>query len=66
MEVAPLKLVAPAETVLIHEGADVMALAHVGRGIVFALGDPWPYDEYIERTDNVAIATRLFTMLLEE
>jgi unsaturated rhamnogalacturonyl hydrolase len=64
VEVAPLKLVAPAEPVLTHEGTDVMALAHVGRGMVFALGDPWLYDEYIERNDNVAIATNLFKMLL--
>jgi unsaturated rhamnogalacturonyl hydrolase len=66
VEVAPLKLVAPAEPVLTHEGTDVMALARVGRGIVFAVGDPWLYDEYIERNDNVAIATKLFTMLLED
>ena len=64
VEVAPLKLVAPAEPMLTHEGTDVMALAHVGRGMVFALGDPWLYDEYIERNDNVRIATNLFTMLL--
>ena len=66
VEVAPLKLVAPAEAMLTHEGTDVMALAHVGRGMVFALGDPWLYDEYIERNDNVRIATNLFRMLLEE
>jgi unsaturated rhamnogalacturonyl hydrolase len=66
VEVAPLKLVAPAEPMLTHEGTDVMALAHVGRGMVFALGDPWLYDEYIERNDNVRIATNLFRMLLEE
>lgn len=64
VEVAPLKLVAPAEPMLTHEGTDVMALAHVGRGMVFALGDPWLYNEYIERNDNVRIATNLFTMLL--
>jgi unsaturated rhamnogalacturonyl hydrolase len=66
VEVAPLKLAAPAEPMLTHEGTDIMALAHVGRGMVFALGDPWLYDEYIARNDNGAIATRLFTMLLED
>ena len=64
VEVAPLKLVAPAEPMLTHDGTDIMALAHVGRGMVFALGDPWLYDEYIERNDNVRIATNLFTLLL--
>ena len=66
VEVAPLKLVAPAEPMLTDNGTDVMALAHVGRGIVFALGDPWLYDEYIDKNDNPRIATNLFRMLLEE
>jgi unsaturated rhamnogalacturonyl hydrolase len=66
VEVAPLKLTAPAEAVLTDKGTDIMALAHVGRGMVFALGDPWLYDEYIERNDNVRIATNLFRMLLED
>jgi unsaturated rhamnogalacturonyl hydrolase len=66
VEVAPLKLTAPAEAVLTDKGTDIMALAQVGRGMVFALGDPWLYDEYIERNDNVRIATNLFTMLLEQ
>jgi unsaturated rhamnogalacturonyl hydrolase len=65
VEVAPLKLVAPAESILSDKGTDIMALARVGRGVVFALGDPWLYDEYIERNDNARIATNLFTMLLE-
>jgi unsaturated rhamnogalacturonyl hydrolase len=66
VEVAPLKLTAPAEPVLTHEGTNVMALARVGTGMVFALGDPWLYDEYIAKNDNVQIATNLFTMLLED
>ncbi len=66
VEVAPLKLAAPAESMLTDNGTEIMALARVGRGIVFALGDPWLYDEYIERNDNVRIATNLFTMLLEQ
>ena len=66
VEVAPLKLAAPAEPVLSDNGTDVMALARVGRGIVFAVGDPWLYDEYIERNDNPRVATNLFRMLLEQ
>ena len=65
VEVAPLKLVAPAESMLTDKGTDIMALAHVGSGMVFAVGDPWLYDEYLERNDNVRIATNLFTMLLQ-
>jgi unsaturated rhamnogalacturonyl hydrolase len=66
VEVAPLELTAPAEPVLVHAGTNVMALARVGTGMVFALGDPWLYDEYLEKNDNVKIATNLFTMLLED
>jgi len=64
VEVAPLKLTPPAQSMMRVGGTDVMALARHGSGLVFALGDPWLYDEYIERDDNVQIATNLFTMLL--
>ncbi|HEX7978122.1 MAG TPA: DUF4350 domain-containing protein [Gemmatimonadaceae bacterium] len=66
VEVAPLKLSAPAKSMMRVDGTDVMALSRLGNGLVFALGDPWLYDEYIERDDNVKIATNLFTMLLDE
>jgi unsaturated rhamnogalacturonyl hydrolase len=66
VEVAPLKLTAPAQAVLTHGGTDIMALSKVGQGMVFALGDPWLYDEYIAKNDNVAIATNLFTLLLDD
>lgn len=66
VEVAPLRLRAPAKAVLTDNGTDIMALASVGQGMVFAVGDPWLYDEYIGRNDNVAIATNLFTMLLDD
>jgi unsaturated rhamnogalacturonyl hydrolase len=66
VEVAPLKLTLPAESMMRVDGTDVMALAHVGSGMVFALGDPWLYDEYIEKDDNIKLATNLFTMLLQD
>jgi unsaturated rhamnogalacturonyl hydrolase len=66
VEVAPLKLTAPATSMLNDNGTDIMALSHVGQGLVFALGDPWLYNEYIGKNDNVAIATNLFTMLLQD
>jgi unsaturated rhamnogalacturonyl hydrolase len=66
VEVAPLKLRAPAKAILTDKGTDIMALAQVGQGMVFALGDPWLYDEYIGRNDNIAIATNLFTLLLDD
>lgn len=38
---------APAEVVLKTSEFDVMAVAKYGKGTVFALGDPWIYNEYI-------------------
>jgi unsaturated rhamnogalacturonyl hydrolase len=64
VEIAPLKVSSGVETLLAHEGTPVMALAHVGRGEVFALGDPWIYNEYIGHKDNRAIAANLFRRLL--
>ncbi|MDB4882923.1 MAG: glucuronyl hydrolase [Gemmatimonadetes bacterium] len=64
VEVAPLKLSGPARSVLTDHGTDIMALASVGQGLVFALGDPWLYNEYFSHKDNLAIATNLFRTLL--
>jgi unsaturated rhamnogalacturonyl hydrolase len=66
VEVAPLKLSGPAKSVMADKGVDIMALATVGQGMVFALGDPWLYNEYLGKNDNVAIATNLFRMLLDD
>lgn len=38
---------APAEVILKTRDFDVMAVARYGEGAVFALGDPWIYNEYI-------------------
>lgn len=47
-EISPLKLQAPAQSALVHNGDDVMAIAKYGKGVVFAVGDPWLYDEYTD------------------
>ena len=65
-EVAPLKLSGPAKPVLTDNGTHLMALASVGRGMVFALGDPWLYNDNLGKGDNVQIATNLFTLLLDD
>ena len=66
VELAPLRLLRNhgAEVLLSYEGTPVMVLVHHGRGLVFALGDPWIYNEYINRDDNREIARKLFAMLL--
>ncbi|HWW76054.1 MAG TPA: DUF4350 domain-containing protein, partial [Pyrinomonadaceae bacterium] len=47
-EVSTLSVMKPAEVVLRGEGFDVMAVAKYGRGAVFAVGDPWLYNEYTD------------------
>ncbi|MEQ7799487.1 glycoside hydrolase family 88 protein [Pedobacter sp. ASV1-7] len=47
-EYSTLKLAAPAKSVLKDkDGDDMMAVAKLGKGTVFAIGDPWLYDEYV-------------------
>src|SRR5579872_123177 len=65
VDVAPLKITGKhADILLADQGTPIMALVHFGRGEVFALGDPWVYNEYIGRKDNREIATKLFRSLL--
>jgi unsaturated rhamnogalacturonyl hydrolase len=70
-EVSTLALSKPAEAVLRGEGFDVMAVARRGRGTVFAVGDPWLYNEYVDgrklpaEFDNYEAAKDLSRWLLE-
>jgi unsaturated rhamnogalacturonyl hydrolase len=47
-EISTLTLKAPAKSVLEHKGDVVIAVAKVGKGTVFAVGDPWLYNEYTD------------------
>lgn len=47
-EVSTFALSAPAISVVEKEGNILMAESHVGKGFVFAVGDPWIYNEYID------------------
>ena len=55
-----------AEPVLVDHGINIMALTRYGKGLVFAAGDPWIYNEYIDHKDNRQIATKLFRLLLSK
>jgi unsaturated rhamnogalacturonyl hydrolase len=66
VDVAPIKVEGKnVKTILAEHGVPVMVLEAWGSGLVFGLGDPWVYNEYIHRNDNAAIATKLFRMLLQ-
>lgn len=47
-EISSLKVYAPAVPVLGINNINVMAVANYGKGRVFALGDPWIYNEYLD------------------
>jgi unsaturated rhamnogalacturonyl hydrolase len=64
VEVAPLKLSADVRILLADHGTPIMALAQAGKGEVFAVGDPWVYNEYIDYRNNRAVAANLFRQLL--
>lgn len=46
-DVSSLSLSSPAKAILTEKGDIFMALSHVGKGYVFAITDPWIYNEYI-------------------
>jgi unsaturated rhamnogalacturonyl hydrolase len=64
VEVAPLKVSAEVKVLLADHGIPIMALAEAGKGKVFAVGDPWVYNEYIDLKNNRAVAANLFRSLL--
>lgn len=47
-EIGTLKLTPPAKAVLTDKGDNIIAVSKVGKGTVFAVGDPWFYNEYID------------------
>ncbi len=65
VDVAPLRISAKeSETLLSAGGTPVMSLVKHGKGSVVALGDPWIYNEYIDRADNRQMASNLLRHLL--
>jgi len=47
-EISTLQVKTPAQSVLSEGGDVIMAVARVGKGAVFAVGDPWLYNEYVD------------------
>ncbi len=47
-EISTLKLSGTAKAIYTDKGDTLMAVAKVGKGTVFAVGDPWLYDEYTD------------------
>ncbi|MES1159618.1 MAG: glycoside hydrolase family 88 protein, partial [Bacteroidota bacterium] len=47
-ELSTLRLRPPAKAHFTDNGKTIMAIAHIGKGTVFAVGDPWFYNEYLD------------------
>jgi unsaturated rhamnogalacturonyl hydrolase len=47
-ELSTLDVKSPATTILTKEGKNIVAIARYGKGTVFAIGDPWIYNEYVD------------------
>jgi unsaturated rhamnogalacturonyl hydrolase len=71
-EVSTLRLSSPARPLLQDSGDTVMAVAKFGRGTVFAVGDPWLYNEYTDgrrlpaEYDNYQAAVDLSRWLVQQ
>ena len=47
-ELSVLDLKSPAQSILTDKGDVIFAVSKVGKGKVFAVGDPWLYNEYVD------------------
>ena len=47
-ETSTITISAPAKAILTDKGDVMMAVSHVGKGLVFANVDPWVYNEYTD------------------
>jgi unsaturated rhamnogalacturonyl hydrolase len=47
-EISTLQVKAPARASLLHDKQVIIATAAYGKGMVFAVGDPWLYNEYTD------------------
>ncbi|HUI93837.1 MAG TPA: hypothetical protein VLX68_16460 [Chitinivibrionales bacterium] len=57
-------LVAPAQALFTLGGSVLISTALQGNGKVFAMGDPWLYNEYINSKDNKLCGTNVMKWLL--
>lgn len=62
--ICTLKVEKPAEEIYNFQGDSIMAVCRCGKGMVFAVGDPWCYNEYINHADNRQCVANLFKWLI--
>ena len=71
-ELSPLALSGAAKAILSDKGEVIIAVSKIGKGTVFAVGDPWLYNEYTDGRripivyQNFSAAKDLATWLLQQ
>ncbi|MCX7876466.1 MAG: rhamnogalacturonan acetylesterase [Melioribacteraceae bacterium] len=71
-EISTLKLSANAKAILTDNNEVIIASSEYGKGFVFAVGDPWLYNEYFDNRklpkefENYKAAKNLFSWLLNK
>jgi unsaturated rhamnogalacturonyl hydrolase len=54
-EICTIRVSGPAKAVLTDQGDVLMAVAKYGKGSVFAVVDPWVYNEYVDRRNRLPV-----------
>ncbi|MVT43934.1 glycoside hydrolase family 88 protein [Chitinophaga oryziterrae] len=71
-ELSTINVSSPATAVYSNKGDVIMAVAKIGKGTVFAVGDPWFYNEYLDgrrlspEFENYQAATDLADWLIKQ
>ncbi len=71
-EISTIEVKAPARALITQDGDVIMATAKYGKGTVFAVGDPWLYNEYLDgrkipaEYENFSAANELVKWLLTQ
>lgn len=71
-QISTLKVMPPAKSVLTDNGDVLMAVSKYGKGTVFAVGDPWLYNEYVDgrkipaKYQNFSVAKDLVIWLIKQ
>jgi len=54
-EISTITLSGPAKAIVTDKGDVLMAVSKVGKGTVFAVVDPWVYNEYVDRRNKLPV-----------
>ncbi len=54
-EICTIRVSGPAKAVVTNQGDVLMAVSKYGKGTVFAVVDPWVYNEYVDRRNRLPV-----------